>query len=198
MKKFVLASNNRHKIEEFKAMLDGVEILSLKDIGFFEDIDECGETLQENAKIKVDSVKKFLETKGVNFPIISDDSGLFVNALGGAPGVHSARYAFDHNDEGNRQALLKNMLGIVDRSAYFECCICFEDEFETRFFTGRTMGHITTEKIGDESFCFDCLFYSDDLKKTFGQATEQEKDSVSHRGRAVKNLKEYLKSKNYL
>lgn len=192
MKTIVLASGNKHKVAEIGAMLDEYKVLSLSDIGFASDIDETGNTCEENAKIKTETILKFCAEKGLNYPVISDDSGLFVNALGGEPGVHSARYAEDHNDEANRQKILGGLEGKTDRSAYYECVICYGDKNGFEFFSGKTFGQITTKKIGSESFCYDCIFYSDDLEKTFGEATEEEKDSVSHRGRAVMKLKEFL------
>lgn len=194
MKKLILATNNKHKAVEFKQMLDGYEILSLADIGFTGDIDETGETTDENAKIKAVTVQKFCEERGIDIPVIADDSGLFVNALGGEPGVHSARYAGDHNDEANRQKVLSNLEGKDDRSAYFECAICYADRNGIKIVKGQTHGKITQEKIGDDRFTYDCIFYSDDLGKVFGVATEEEKDSVSHRGRAIEKLKEILKN----
>ncbi len=192
--KIVLATRNKHKLKEISTMLEDFELVSLDDVGFAGDIDETGETCEENAKIKTHTIRKFLESKGLNYPVIADDSGLFVVALEGEPGVHSARYAGDHNDEGNRQKVLKNLEGKADRSAYFKSVIAYEDDLTQKIFEGRTYGHITTEKLGDESFCYDCIFWSDDLKKTFGEASEEEKDSVSHRGRAVQKLKEFLKN----
>lgn len=194
MKKLILATKNKHKITELKTMLKGYDILSLDDIGFVGDVEETGTTSTENAKIKALAIKEFCEEKGIDYPIIADDSGLFVSALNGEPGVNSARYAGDHNDEANRQKLLKNLEGRMDRTAHFECAICYVAKNQIKMFVGRTYGEITTEKIGDESFGYDCLFYSADLKKTFGEATEAEKDSVSHRGRAVASLVNWLES----
>ena len=131
----------------------------------------------------------------MGYGVIADDTGLFVNALGGAPGVHSARYAGDHNDASNRKKLLFEMSGKKDRTAYFETCITFMDEKEQRAFFGRTFGKITDREIGSDNFGYDCLFLSDDLGKTFGEATEAEKDSVSHRGRALESLKVWLKQR---
>jgi XTP/dITP diphosphohydrolase len=195
MKQIVLATRNKHKMTEFKTMLDGIEILSLDDIGFVGDIDETGETCEENAKIKTHTIREFLRGKGMDIPVVADDSGIFVNALGGEPGVHSARYADDHNNEANRQKVLKNLESKTDRSAYFKCIISYEDANVSKIFDGRTYGEITKQKRGDESFCYDCIFFSSDLGKTFGESTEKEKDSVSHRGRAVQKLKEFLKNK---
>ncbi len=192
MKKLILASANSHKIKEFGAMLPGYEVVSLKDIGFTEDIIEDGETCAENAKIKAYAVQKYCVQNGIEGAIIADDTGLFVNALGGEPGVHSARYAGNHNDEANRQKLLEKLNGSMDRTAYFETVICYLSNSEMKLFVGRTFGNITTEKHGSDAFGYDCLFRSVDLNKTFGEATEEEKDAVSHRGRAVAALKQWL------
>ncbi len=196
MKTIVLATNNAHKLQEIKDMMQGYSIVSLQDIGFVGDIAETGTTMEANAKIKATTIAEFCKEKGLDYAVMADDSGLCVNALGGAPGVNSARYAGDHNDEANRQKLLEELKGRFDRMANYECVICYVDGSVVRTFVGRTYGEITTEKIGDESFCYDCLFYSADLKKTFGQATEEEKNAVSHRGRAVEKLKLYLREKN--
>ena len=110
MKKLILASTNKHKITEIKSILgDAVELLSLADIGFVGEIDEYGKTCNENAKIKAVAVREFCKQKDIDIPVIAEDTGLFVPALGGEPGVKSARYAGDHNDEANRQKLLKNL-----------------------------------------------------------------------------------------
>lgn len=192
MKKIILATKNKNKIREFHEMLNGFEILSLDDIGFVGDIEETGKTSSENSKIKALAIKEFCDNKGIDFPIIADDSGLFVNSLGGEPGINSARYAGDHNDEANRQKLLKNMAGKIDRNAYFECAICYVSKADLKLFIGRTYGTIAERKIGDETFGYDCLFISSDLQKTFGEATKEEKDAVSHRGRAVEQLVKWL------
>ena len=196
MKTIVLATNNAHKLQEIKEMMKDYKIVSLKEIGFVGDIAETGTTMEANAKIKATAIAEFCKEKGLDYAVMADDSGLCVNALGGAPGVNSARYAGDHNDEANRQKLLEELSGRFDRMANYECVICYIEDGAVRTFVGRTYGEITTEKIGDESFCYDCLFYSADLKKTFGEATEEEKNAVSHRGRAVEKLKVYLKEKN--
>lgn len=196
MKTIVLATSNEHKLKEIKDMMKGYEIVSLKDIGFVGEIEETGTTMEANAKIKATVVANFCKERDLDVAVMADDSGLCVNALGGAPGVNSARYAEDHNDEANRQKLLKALDGRFDRMANYECAICYVDGDTIRTFIGRTYGEITTEKIGDESFCYDCLFYSSDLKKTFGEASEAEKNTVSHRGRAVEKLKLYLREKN--
>ncbi len=196
MKNLVLATKNKHKIKEFQAMLKGYKILSLEDIGFDGEFDETGETTGENAKIKTTAVIEFCRSKNLDYAVISDDSGLFVNALGGAPGVHSARFAGNHDDEANRQKLLAELQEKLDRSAYFECSICYADWQTLKIFVGRTYGKITEKKIGSDKFGYDCLFYSNELNKTFGEASESEKDAVSHRGRAVEKFKNWIEKNN--
>ena len=192
MKKIVLATTNQHKLKEVKSILDGYEILSLKDIGFSGEIEETGDTAEENSKIKAVAVADYCKNNNLDYAVIADDAGLFVDALDGAPGVHSARFASDHNDEANRQKLLKCLDGVGNRNAYFKCAICYVYKDEIHFFVGKTFGFITTEKIGSDIFGYDCLFHSKDLDKTFGEASEEEKNSVSHRGRAVLELKQWL------
>ena len=188
-KTIVLASNNKHKIQEFKEMLPDYEILALKDVDFFDDIVENGTTFLENSLIKARAVTEFLNKKGKKALVIADDSGLCVNALGGEPGVYSARYAGNHDNQANRDKLLENLKDKNDRSAYFVCLLTvMKPDGSYDYVEGKTFGQITTKEIGNTDFCYDCLFCSDDLKKTFGEATEDEKNSVSHRGRAIKML----------
>lgn len=193
-KTLVFASNNKHKISEIKQILKGYNILSLSDIGFYEDIDETGKTSEENATIKARAVYEFLKEKNLNYSVFSDDSGLFVESLNGEPGVYSARYAKSHDDEANRQKLLTNLKRKKNRKAYFECVICLKEGDKETIFSGKTYGTILKEYVGDTSFGYDCLFLSDDLNKSFGEASKEEKDSVSHRGRAVEKLKKYLEN----
>ena len=197
MRKLILASTNKHKIVEIKSILgDEVELLSLADIGFVGDIEENGTSCNENAKIKARAVREFCDKNAIDIPVIAEDTGLFVPSLGGEPGVRSARYAGNHDDEANRQKLLTNLENKMDRNAYFETVLCYLSGAEMKLFVGRTYGTITTEKIGNEAFGYDCLFKSSDLGKTFGEATEAEKSAVSHRGRAVEGLKKFLDSNN--
>ena len=163
--------------------------MTLKDVGFFDDIDETGETFEENALIKAKAVNQFLKSKNLKYYVMADDSGLCVEALGGAPGVYSARYAGEHNDEANRAKLKNELLGKENRQAKFMTCLAFmkpNGEYITCI--GETKGEILPKEQGSLEFCYDPLFYSYDLKKSFGEATEDEKNSVSHRGRAVQNL----------
>ena len=187
MEKIILASNNSHKIKEFSEILKGSEILTLNDIGFAGDIEETGTTFLENALIKAKAVSAFLKEKNMSATVIADDSGLCVEALGGEPGVYSARYSGEHgNGSENRKKLLEKMEGETNRKAYFVCCLVkyFPDNTFVHV-EGKTFGQIATEEHGSTSFGYDSLFLSDDLKKSFGEATSEEKNSVSHRNRAI-------------
>ncbi|MCR5553752.1 MAG: RdgB/HAM1 family non-canonical purine NTP pyrophosphatase [bacterium] len=189
MKTIVLASNNAHKIQEFREMLPLFNILSLKDIGFFDDIIEDGETFLENSLIKARAITNYLNSINQQMMVIADDSGLCVNALGGAPGVYSARFAGNHSNQANRNKLLDELKDKEDRNANFVCLLTvMKPDGSYSYVEGKSFGKITTSEIGDTSFCYDCLFYSNDLNKTFGEASEEEKNSVSHRGRAIKQL----------
>ena len=186
----LIASQNEHKIAEFRQKLKDNNVLSLNDIGYFDEIEENGTTFEENSLIKAKTISEYLQTIGINIPVIADDAGLCVNALNGAPGVYSARYnGNSHDVQGNRDKLLKELEGVTDRSAYF-CCALVKYYPDGHYVCalGKTFGHITLNEIGDKSFGYDCLFYSDDLGKTFGESTMEEKNKVSHRGRAIEEL----------
>ena len=190
MEKCVLASNNEHKLKEFREILNDREILSLKDINFYEDIEENGSTFEENCLIKARTIAKYLKEKGLNYVVLADDTGLCVDALNGEPGIFSARYAGGHgNNQANRELVLKNLQGKKDRSAHFKCVIAeVKPDGKELIVEGRTNGRILEEERGDKSFGYDCIFYSDDLGKAFGEASAEEKNSVSHRGRALESL----------
>lgn len=194
MKKIVLASNNEHKIKEFKDMLNNVEILTLNDIGFFEEIEETGKTFLENAIIKASTVSVFLKNKNLNYDVLSDDSGLCCVGLNDEPGIYSARYSGVHGDsKANRKKLIKNLKN-KDKKAYFICnIVLYRIDGTYDYSEGRTYGKIIDKEIGDTSFGYDSIFLSDDLNKTFGEATEEEKNSVSHRYRALLEIKEKIK-----
>ncbi len=191
MKTIVLASNNKNKIKEFREIFSDYNILSLNDIGFNDEIEETGKTFLENALIKAKTIHLFLKDKNLDYDVVSDDSGLCVEALNGAPGVYSARYAGIHgNDNENIKKLLKELEGNVNRKAYFICFIVLYKSNGIYYdVEGKTYGTITNEKIGDNSFGYDPVFLSDDLGKTFGEASSEEKNKVSHRGRAIDELK---------
>lgn len=189
MKKIVLASNNKHKIAEFKKIIVDYEIISMEEIGFKDDIIEDGETFLDNALIKARTIHNYLKDRNLDYIVISDDSGLCCNGLNGEPGIHSARYSGVHgNNQENRNKLLKNLLG-KNRDAYFECnIVVYYPSGEYKYFKGITEGTITQNEMGKKDFGYDCIFYSNDLGKTFGDASEEEKNSVSHRGRAIEKM----------
>lgn len=193
MKKVVLASNNKHKIKEFNEILNNVEILTLNDIGYYEEIEETGVTFLENALIKAETISKYLKSKGLDYDVISDDSGLCCLGINLEPGIYSARYAGEHgNAKLNRDKLIKNLKG-KEKEAYFICTIVLyhiDGTYEYR--EGKTFGKIIDEEIGDTSFGYDCIFLSDDLGKTFGEATSEEKNKVSHRFRALEEINKIL------
>lgn len=189
--KIALATNNKHKLQEIKAILSGCfdEILSLGDLGIDIEIEETGATLKENALIKARAI---VELTGI--PALADDTGLMVDALGGAPGVYSARYAGEaHDDKANRELLLENLKSASDRSAHFGTVIavCYPDgSYLTA--DGRVDGTITFEEKGEGGFGYDSLFFSPELGKTLAEATPEEKNSISHRGRALRAMLKIL------
>ena len=191
--KLAIATNNQHKLQEIRAILGDSfeELLSLKDLGIDVDVEETGSTLEENALIKSRAI---LALSGI--ATLADDTGLMVDALNGAPGVYSARYAGEeHNDAKNRALLLKNLDGVKDRSAHFATVIalCYPDG-KTLTASGRVNGEILLSERGTEGFGYDSLFFSTELGKTFAEATQAEKNSVSHRGRALRAMLELVKS----
>lgn len=193
-KTIVIASNNKHKIKEFRDVLTEYDIITLNDIGYDNDIEENGKTFKENAIIKAETIHKYIKQQGLEYIVMADDSGLCVESLNGEPGVFSARYAGEHgNNEANRRKLQKKLIG-KKRDAYFICSIAvFYPNGEYKTFEGKTYGKITEEELGNKEFGYDCIFYSNDLNKTFGQATEEEKNKVSHRGRAIMEMVKGIK-----
>lgn len=193
MRKIVFATNNAHKLAELRRMTSeaGIEILGLRDIGCTEDIPEDAATFEGNALAKARWVKE-----RYGYDCFADDSGLEVDALGGAPGVHSARFAgVAHDDAANNRLLLEKLEGVPagGRTARFRTAIALlEGDGEARYFSGSVEGRILDEPRGLEGFGYDPLFVPEGWEKTFGQATAVEKDSVSHRGRAVRKLVEAL------
>lgn len=189
MKTIVLATNNKHKLNEFRKVLIDYNIITLNDIDFFGEIEENGKTFEENALIKAETVHKFLKKKGLEYVVVAEDSGLCVDSLNGEPGIFSARYCGEYgNDQKNRDKLQHELIG-KNRDAYFICTIIiYYPNGNHKTYIGKTFGKITTEEFGNKEFGYDCIFYSNDLNKTFGESTEEEKNSVSHRGRAIKEM----------
>ena len=184
----VLASGNQNKIREIGEMLPDYEVKGYKDMGLDMEIEENGSTFYENALIKARAV-----CEALGLPALADDSGLCVDALGGAPGVFSARYAGDGNDAHNNALLLKNMEGIKNRDAKFvSALVMYFPDGRIVSATGETFGRILYECKGDNGFGYDPLFFSNDLQKSLGEASAREKNTVSHRYRALCALREKL------
>lgn len=185
----VIASNNQKKINEVKSLLRDFEIRSLKDIGCDADIPETADSFEGNALLKAQYVYDHY-----NLPCFSDDSGLVVNALEGAPGIYSARYAGEEKDDDkNMDKVLQNLLNESDRSAYFTTVICFYDGVSSMFFEGRVNGEITKQKIGNNGFGYDPIFVAEGSDKTFAQLTNSEKNKNSHRAVAVRKFSDEMK-----
>ena len=191
----VLATTNKKKVSEMKRMFEGYEIcfLTLSSFPGCPEVVEDGKTFRMNAIKKAMAVSKF-----TGYSAVADDSGLEVRALGGVPGVFSARYAGDEaNDSENVKKLLRELRPFRDsrdREARFVCCIAFagpEGKFNT--FTGYVKGTIGKKQKGFNGFGYDPIFYPEGFDKTFAEMTDQEKDRLSHRGRAMKKLYKYLK-----
>lgn len=185
-KQLVVATGNAHKLKEIAEIFPDYEILSQKQMGFDEDVEENGSTFAENALIKARAA-----CKALRLPVIADDSGICVDALGGKPGIYSARYVGVHGDDkGKRRLLLKNMEGVENRNAHFACAVAlvYPDGRET-VVEGRTDGAILYQEEGDGGFGYDPIFFSTDLQKSFGVATSAEKNGVSHRFRALQLLR---------
>lgn len=183
--RLVVASGNAHKLREIAEIFTQFEVVSQKQMGFDEDVEETGMTFAENALIKARAA-----CKALGYMVLADDSGLCVDALNGAPGVFSARYCGHHgSDAENRKILLKNMQGITDRKAHFTSAIAlvYPDGKEL-LAEGSTYGVILEKEDGEGGFGYDPLFFSDDLQKSFGKATAEEKNAVSHRFRALQNM----------
>lgn len=186
--KLVFATNNKHKLEEVKKVINNrFEILSLEDIGCHEDIEEPGETLEENAFIKARYVKQ-----KYGYDCFGDDTGLEVEALNGAPGVHSARYAGNHDSEANIVKLLGELESKPSRKARFRTVIALILDGQEHQFDGIVDGEIITEKKGTAGFGYDPVFVPEGYDKTFAELGEDVKAAISHRARATQKLCQFL------
>lgn len=190
--KIIIATHNKHKLQEMSRILSpmGYEVVTDLDLGIeLSDVEENGETFLDNARIKAQA-----GCKESGLPCIADDSGLCVDALNGAPGVYSARYSGVHgDDDGNNKKLLSELEGVPTekRTAHFACAICvsFPDGSEVTA-TGKCEGYIGYEKKGTNGFGYDPLFMVGD--RSLAQMTAEEKDAISHRGNALKELQKIL------
>lgn len=193
MKEIIIATKNEGKAKEFKQMLEreGYEVKTLLDFPDIGDIDETGETFEENAIIKAEAV-----SKKINKIVIADDSGLIVDALNGAPGVYSARYAGeDKDDEANMDKVLEQLAGVPDekRTARFYCALAVAvPGRKTRTVSGACEGIILNEKRGQHGFGYDPIFFVKEKGKTTAEMTPEEKSEISHRGKALRKLEEKL------
>ena len=192
MKKLVVATNNAHKLTEIRAIVgDDIELLTLADINCCDEIPETADTLEGNALQKA---RYIYEKYGCD--CFADDTGLEVTALGGEPGVHTARYAFPdrHDPKANTEKLLRELEGVADRSAQFRTVVALILNGEEHLFEGIVRGTITTEERGTEGFGYDPVFAPEELGKTFAEVGPDVKNEVSHRARAVKKLAAFLKT----
>lgn len=193
MKKLVFATNNQHKLQEIKEILKGkFEVVSLKEINFFDEIEEPFETLHENALQKARVVHQFC-----GLDVFSDDTGLEVDVLNGAPGVYSARYAGENCSFQDNINKLLNALNLEEnRKAKFRTVIALILNNKEYTFDGVVEGEITKEQSGSEGFGYDPIFKPEGFETTFAEMTSEAKNNISHRGRAVQKLTTFLKTKN--
>lgn len=191
MKKIVFATNNPHKLEEARAILSGsVEVLSLSEIGCHDDIPETADTLEGNALIKARWVKQ-----KYGYDCFADDTGLMVDALEGAPGVYSARYAGEHcSPADNIELLLKNLKGNPHREACFKTVVALIYNGSEYLFEGEVKGEISNEYHGNSGFGYDPIFVPEGRSLSFAEMSPEDKNAISHRGRAMTKLSEFLKN----
>ncbi|MFY0631341.1 MAG: non-canonical purine NTP diphosphatase [Flavobacteriaceae bacterium] len=188
--KLVFATNNLHKLKEVQDMLsDTIQVVSLKEIGCHEDIEETANTLEGNAKLKADYI-----TEKYGYDCFADDTGLEVTSLNNEPGVFSARYAGEHgNTEKNMEKLLRELNGNTNRDAQFRTAIVLNLEKKQYLFEGICKGEILKSKLGNEGFGYDPIFSPESFSESFAQMSSSQKNSISHRGRAIQKLVSFLK-----
>ena len=191
MRQIVFATNNAHKLEELRQIMGKqFEVLSLADINCHEDIPEDQPTIEGNARQKAEYIREHY-----GYDCFSDDTGLEIDALGGEPGVHSARYGgVAHDSERNIDKVLRLLNGVPmeERTARFRTAIVLIMDGETHQFEGKVEGHILTERHGAGGFGYDPIFKPDEADCAFGEMSAEEKNRISHRGRAVAKLTEFL------
>jgi XTP/dITP diphosphohydrolase len=191
--KIVFATNNSNKIIEVQNMLpNNIEIISLESIGCFEDIPETADTIEGNAIQKANYI-----TQKYGYDCFADDTGLEVEALNGEPGVYSARYSGEQrNADHNMNKLLLNLKDKTNRKAQFKTVICLNFRGKQHLFTGIVKGEITRKKIGNQGFGYDPIFKPEGFQETFAQISLEEKGRISHRGKATKQLIDFLNEEN--
>ncbi|HLR65079.1 MAG TPA: XTP/dITP diphosphatase [Pseudogracilibacillus sp.] len=194
MRELIIATHNKGKVKEFKQLLNDlpIQIYSLHDFPEVDEIEETGSTFHENAQLKAETIARQFQKS-----VLADDSGLVVDALNGAPGVYSARYAGEHaTDDDNIAKLLQSLqqTADADRTAHFICVLAFaQPEKETSFHEGKCFGRIIKETKGEQGFGYDPVFVPRDYDKTFAELSSDVKNKLSHRSQALKAFKAYLK-----
>ncbi|WP_033544096.1 XTP/dITP diphosphatase [Planococcus sp. CAU13] len=189
MKEIIIATKNKGKAKDFEALLEpmGYKVLTLHDVAPHLDVEETGDTFEKNATLKAETIAQELQAT-----VIADDSGLEIDALGGEPGVYSARYSGDEkNDNSNMDKVLQKMVQVPEdeRTARFRCVLALASPGkETILFKGSCEGLIATDKKGSHGFGYDPIFYVPSLDKTMGEMDASEKASISHRGNAMREL----------
>ena len=188
MKKLIFATNNKGKLKEMQLLLPSIEIISLQDISWTEEIDEPFDTFHENALIKAVTI-----FKATQLPVLSDDSGLCIEALNGAPGVHSAYYGgHPRTDQKNIDKVLEEMKEIEHRAAYFKAVLCLIWDGQVHYFEGRVDGHIADKPMGMDGFGYDPIFQPENQTVTFAEMTKSEKNNLSHRTLALQKMISFL------
>ncbi len=191
MKELILASNNLHKVDEIKSILKDYNVLTLKDIGYFDEIEENGSTFEENALIKARAISKFSGKTA-----IADDSGLSIDLLDGRPGVYSARYSKEQTDEKNIEKVLYELNGQHSKAKFVSVIAYVTPDGIEKTFRGECHGEIILEQRGNNGFGYDPIFYVPSLKKTFAEITSEEKNSISHRHQSLEKFSNYLREKD--
>ena len=191
MKELILASNNAHKVEEIKSILEDYSILTLKDINYTEEIVENGTTFEENALIKARTICKYSGKIA-----ISDDSGLSVELLDGRPGVYSARYSKEQTDEKNIEKVLLELNGQKSKAKFVSVIALVKPDGTELTFRGECHGEIIFEKRGTNGFGYDPIFYVPSLDKTFAELSAEQKNSISHRKQSLEKFSQYLKEES--
>ncbi|QLK85783.1 XTP/dITP diphosphatase [Staphylococcus sp. 17KM0847] len=189
MADIVIASGNKGKINDFKVIFSDDNVIGINELIQDFDVDETGTTFEENAKLKSEAAARLLGKR-----VIADDSGLEVKALNGEPGVYSARYAGEtKNDEANIDKVLEKLGDHTERDARFVCVISMTDvDGHTHTFKGTIEGEITLNRIGENGFGYDPIFYIPEKSKTMAQLTPEEKAELSHRGKAIEQLRAFI------
>ena len=191
MRNICFVTGNQNKIIEVEKLIKNFKLISTKDLNFYDEIPEIENTIKGNAFLK----SSFIYNK-FNINCFSDDSGLFINALGGDPGVRSARYASEISDiEKNINLVLKNLKGEKDGSAAFKTCICLIIDGKTNYFEGSVKGVITSKRLGSRGFGYDPIFVPEGHDRSFAQMSLEDKNKISHRSIATKKLINFLNQK---